>query len=234
LMSDAVVDRMRDAGLCKLALSVDGFTAETHDRIRGIPGSHERLQEVIERVHTRAPEMSVTLQYVLQGGNLHEAIPFAEWAAGDDRVGATFFMAVMQPHHTAADPTWQTRAEWADLWPRDATLVDRVLDNLASLAEGRGKVGNPVSQLEVFRRYFHQPHSFVKKISCNMVDYGINVNSTGDVFICMNLDRVGNVRDDALARIYYSDGAFRRREEIKRCDKNCEFMVNCFYEEEAA
>jgi MoaA/NifB/PqqE/SkfB family radical SAM enzyme len=43
---------LRDAGLARLAVSVDGATAEAHDAFRGVAGSHRHTLRIVER--TRA------------------------------------------------------------------------------------------------------------------------------------------------------------------------------------
>lgn len=43
---------LRDAGLARLAVSVDGATAEAHDAFRGVAGSHRHTLKIVER--TRA------------------------------------------------------------------------------------------------------------------------------------------------------------------------------------
>ena len=42
LIDDQVATRLRDNGVVIAAVSLDGFTAETHDKIRGLPGSFEK------------------------------------------------------------------------------------------------------------------------------------------------------------------------------------------------
>ena len=42
LIDDAIAQQMRAHGVVIAAVSLDGFTAETHDRIRGLPGSFEK------------------------------------------------------------------------------------------------------------------------------------------------------------------------------------------------
>jgi radical SAM protein with 4Fe4S-binding SPASM domain len=42
LIDDAMARRLHDNGVVIAAVSLDGFTAETHDRIRGLPGSFEQ------------------------------------------------------------------------------------------------------------------------------------------------------------------------------------------------
>jgi radical SAM protein with 4Fe4S-binding SPASM domain len=53
LIDDDIAQRMRDYGVVIAAVSLDGFTAETHDRIRGLPGSFEKAVQGM-RALTRA------------------------------------------------------------------------------------------------------------------------------------------------------------------------------------
>ncbi len=42
---------LKDAGLARLAVSLDGATAEAHDGFRGVRGSHRHTMRIIERAH---------------------------------------------------------------------------------------------------------------------------------------------------------------------------------------
>ena len=53
LIDDSVAHRLRHAGVVIAAVSLDGITAETHDRIRGLPGSFEQAVQGM-RALTRA------------------------------------------------------------------------------------------------------------------------------------------------------------------------------------
>jgi AdoMet-dependent heme synthase len=48
LVTSEALRKLRDAGLSRLAISIDGPTAEIHDRFRGMPGSFERSLEILE------------------------------------------------------------------------------------------------------------------------------------------------------------------------------------------
>ncbi len=43
---------LQEAGLARLAVSLDGATAETHDAFRGVTGSHRHTMRIIERART--------------------------------------------------------------------------------------------------------------------------------------------------------------------------------------
>jgi radical SAM protein len=48
-VTDARLRALRDAGLARLAVSLDGATAATHDAFRGVKGSHHHTLRIIER-----------------------------------------------------------------------------------------------------------------------------------------------------------------------------------------
>jgi radical SAM protein len=47
--SEARLRALRDAGLARLAVSLDGATAETHDAFRGVVGSHRHTLRIVEQ-----------------------------------------------------------------------------------------------------------------------------------------------------------------------------------------
>ncbi len=48
-VTDARLQAVREAGLSRLAVSLDGATAETHDAFRAVTGSHRHTMRIIER-----------------------------------------------------------------------------------------------------------------------------------------------------------------------------------------
>jgi len=58
LVTRDALARLKDAGLSRLAVSLDGVDAETHDRFRGVPGSYDRTFEIL----AQAREIGLPLQ----------------------------------------------------------------------------------------------------------------------------------------------------------------------------
>lgn len=50
--TDERLRALRDAGLARLAVSLDGATAEAHDAFRGVAGSHRHTLRIVERTRT--------------------------------------------------------------------------------------------------------------------------------------------------------------------------------------
>ena len=83
--------------------------------------------------------------------------------------------------------------------------------------------------MEAFRKYFNWPERFVKNTACNL-DRAVHISSVGDVYICYDWERIGNITKDDVAGAWYSKEADRAREHIRNCQKNCHHLINCFFE----
>lgn len=72
--------RMRDAGLSRIALSLDGARAETHDGFRGVTGSFERTREAMH--HANQLGLPLQVNTTLLKDNVHELTSMAELLQG--------------------------------------------------------------------------------------------------------------------------------------------------------
>ena len=98
---------------------------------------------------------------------------------------------------------------------------------------GKGKINNSMSQFEIFKEYFTAPQRFIKKEVCPTYNNGnFGVAPDGSVTLCPYVKPIGNIKQQSLDVLWFSEEAQKRREEIRHCDRNCHHIVNCWYEEE--
>jgi len=46
------------------------------------------------------------------------------------------------------------------------------------------------------------------------------------------MEKLGNIKTDNITELWYSDKAREIRKQMNGCRKNCELVVNCYYENE--
>ncbi len=231
LIDKELASRIVDTGLHQITLSLDGITKETHDHLRGAEGSYDKVMQAIGYLDSHGSGLKIGIQAIILEENLDEIIGLVEWVNQDARVGHISFQAITQPFFTPFIREWYNKSEYAFLWPKDIKKVHAVIDKLIELRKAGYKIGNPVSQLETFKRYFEKPSSFIRKTNCN-VDFWMNINQYGDVRMCENMQSIGNIKSGRPEEIWHSRGSARRREDIRSCKANCHTLVNCAYEEE--
>ncbi len=78
LLTVDAIHRLRDVGLERLAISIDGADAATHDAFRGVPGTFERSITALETA--RAAGLSTQINSSLWRGNRDQLAGMAEMA----------------------------------------------------------------------------------------------------------------------------------------------------------
>ncbi len=116
LVTDEAIARMRDAGMARLAVSLDGADAHTHDAVRGVPGSFERTLAIIAAA--RKQEIPVQVNTTLTLHNFDQIEAMAQLLAGRGIVlWSVFFLVPVGRAHAADRLNGQQCEEaFARLW----------------------------------------------------------------------------------------------------------------------
>ena len=237
-IDEKMAERLVISGLDYIALTLYSLKKETHNFLRGMPDSYERILNAVTYLDKFRNSLEIAIDTLIMAPNLKELLGLANWVRRDDRIHSIFFQAVVQPFHSPPIEEWYKTEEYNSLWPKDIKEVNFLIDELIKLKEDssedkKDKINNPVSQLKLFKSYFKNPQDFIKKTSCNVINNNaFTVSPDGSVNLCPYMKPIGNIREGGLQDIWYSKEAQDRREEILHCKKNCHHIINCWYEEE--
>jgi AdoMet-dependent heme synthase len=223
LLTPAAIDRFQQAGVARMAISLDGATAATHDAFRGIPGTFSRALDVL--AHARNIGLDVQLNTTVTRRNLGELWQIAEIAARyGARMWSLFFLIVTG-----------RALEEDDLTAEEYERVFEIMYEVSKHAPF------PVKTTEAmhYRRFVAQRQR--TDPSENAVIWrtaGVSdgkgfvfISHTGEVFPSGFLSvSAGNVRQDSLVELYRNSSLFRilrdpdRRE--GKCGR-CEYVKLC-------
>jgi radical SAM protein with 4Fe4S-binding SPASM domain len=92
LIDAAVAEQIRDSGIVRIAVSLDGATAEVHNKLRQLEGSFERALAGIK--HLREKEMDVQINITLTKHNAGQLEEVHELAKSLGAVAVHIFMLV--------------------------------------------------------------------------------------------------------------------------------------------
>jgi radical SAM protein len=91
LVTPAAIRRLARAGVSRIAVSVDGADAATHDRHRGVPGAFQRALEILSEA--RSAGISTQVNTTLMPTNFGQIEAMADrWAALDITLWSVFFL----------------------------------------------------------------------------------------------------------------------------------------------
>ncbi len=234
LIDEEMAKKIADSGLKEICLSLDSFKEETHDFLRGVKGSYQRVLRAIEYLGRYAKDVQVKINTVITAINLEEIIDLARWVIQDSRIISVNFLAVTQPFDSRPEENWYEKDEYSFLWPKDSEKAGQVMDGLIKLKEEDGrKILNPVPQLKVYKSYFNNPEDYFKQTGCHIYKRVINVSSNGQISMCFYMDNIGNIKQNGLdmEKLWNSSLSCRVRDNIKHCRKNCHLRVNCYFDE---
>ncbi|MBU3911679.1 MAG: radical SAM protein [Candidatus Omnitrophica bacterium] len=234
LIDKNIANDIIGSGLSTLVFSLDSIRKETHDFLRGVNGTYDRVMNAIELLgKLRNDSLRIYIVTTIMQQNLDDLLGLAGWVNRNDAIDSVSFQAVMQPFFTPQDNEWYKKEEFLSLWPKDMDKVDYVLDSLAGLKNNGYKMNNPIPQFKIFKSYFRHPERFVKASRCNLGYNSVSVNTSGKIFLCLSMDPIGDIRNGkSMEEVWFSKEAERVRDSIKDCKNNCKSMINCFFEEE--
>jgi AdoMet-dependent heme synthase len=120
LVTDALVRELAAAGLSRLAISIDGSTAEVHDEFRGVVGSFAEAQRILATA--RAANLQTQINTSIHSGNIGEIASMARLVENlGARLWSVFYLV----------PTGRAQVE---MLPR-AEQIEQTMSELAELAE---------------------------------------------------------------------------------------------------
>ncbi len=234
IINDEMAKKIDDSCLKEISLSLDSLNEETHDFLRGSKGAFRRVINAIEYLYKEARNVQIKINTVIIERNLDEIVDLAKWIIRDSRIVSANFQAITQPFNTKPEDGWYEKKEYRFLWPRNPNKVEYVMDELTKLKhENKHKINNPASQLQIYKSYFKNPQCFIKKTGCHIDKQVINVNSNGQMFICYNYDSIGDIKQENfdIKELWGSLQADLVRNNINTCKKNCQQIINCYYDE---
>jgi MoaA/NifB/PqqE/SkfB family radical SAM enzyme len=221
------VDELLASGVQGLNISLDGATAETHNRLRNAPHGFERIEQVTEAIlaRRRGSTPSVTYTFVLGPDNCHEVPAFVALAR---RRGATSVSFI--PLTACYDGARSHTAD--DLRAMDAAVA--WLRAEKARARDPEFIDNSDAYLALFPRAFRGTPS---PLRCHVGYFNVIVDCYGNVYPCAfhyELHRPsGSILDAPLRELWYTAAYQQRREQLTACTEcywNCHTEMNLLYQ----
>jgi MoaA/NifB/PqqE/SkfB family radical SAM enzyme len=195
LLDDRRREAVLAAGVRSFNISVDGATAELHDRLRGKDGAFETTVERIRGLVSSSDDLDlrVRLNFTVMRANLQ--VP--DLARLATELGVQLYL------NLATDTTFLFRAPGVDeLATVDPTELRRVMRSLEELARVDRRRLPRYSDLRYLRRHFTE--RIQQELPCAESQLKLMVHSRGEIGGCWGEDPHDNVRDLPIAEVLAS------------------------------
>ncbi len=212
LVTDDLARALADAGLASVNISLDGPDAETHDRLRGRPGSFARVLRAAAHllaVPRRPYRVALTCALGAKNADKIDALLDRARDLGVDRVG-------FLPVHTPAGA----------LAPEDGAAA-RAAERLAARSGNDPLLDNSRAYLSLFARAFS---GALSPVPCHAPRTSIVIDCYGAVYPCVPLNAARKPVGEGDVRALWRSETYRRAREAlqgcRACYWNCHTEMN--------
>jgi len=205
------VEALAAARPWRVTMSLDGL-GERHSKIRGRSEFFQRTMtsfETLERLR-RERDLGYRIRFktVVMRHNLDQLVPLARFATRDGV--DIFYQPIEQNYNTPEDPEWFLAS---DNWPEDPAEAVAAVRELIGLKRAGLHIANSFAQLEAMIPYFQNPAAWrvstqshaahERRLPCEALEL-IQVQSNGDVRVCVSQPPLGSIKQSALSTIWKS------------------------------
>ena len=220
LLTAAAIDAFKVAGVSRMAISVDGPDAASHDDFRGVPGTFDRAIAALR--HARDIGLDTQFQTTVTRRNMHRLPEIAEIVKEvGSKMWSLFFLIVTGRAHAGDDLR--------------AAEYERVFEFMYNLSK-TAPYGIKTTEAMHYRRYVAQrikaEHGATENENAKGLAWrtsGVSdgkgfvfVSHTGEIFPAGFLPVTGgNVLDDSIVDIYQNAALFRSLRDLSQRGGKC-------------
>jgi MoaA/NifB/PqqE/SkfB family radical SAM enzyme len=238
MLSDRVARELIELDVYKVAISLDGMQARTHDRTRGVDGAFRSTLRGIERLKRWKDELHgstrISIHTILDASTLDEIPALLDWVTG---MGLDGFHLIPLDQNVGgidhAPVAYKFEEEWFarnPLWIRDIGKLERVVAHVIQKKRDGYPVADPITYLQDTIPYFRDAGGIQHRRPCRAGSELVKVTPKGAVTFCPYEPPVGDLRSATFAEIWTSDEAAAAREKVRACTKKC-FIPFCAWSE---
>jgi radical SAM protein with 4Fe4S-binding SPASM domain len=221
-INETVAKNLMESGLDAIGFSLDGATRETHDGIRGINGSYDRVINAISIFNrlnkTAKKKIIIVVVTVISTLNLHEIkdIVYILKGIGVDKISFIPFHDI----GVLSDGTPKMGRHKIDRG--ELQRLDDVIDELISIRKKESIIDSSEGYLRMFKYCFRNRPM---PVPCYAGYATLAIDGYGDIYPCFPFAEIGlkghvtNVRDVALKDYWKSKKMQSVRESIRDCRK---------------
>jgi MoaA/NifB/PqqE/SkfB family radical SAM enzyme len=234
-LSKEYIEKLSYSGLSYISISLDSMDESVHNFMRGHPTSFKMIMKALDYIEEFAPNIVVGINTLITAVNIHGLKQLSSWVKDKKIVKRLYFSILDRPLTTNLGPDWRENTKFSYLWPHDKKVVNDAFNMLEKEIKINPKISNSINQLTDQRRYFLNPHDFIKQFGCIYGDFQVHIDPNSNVRLCTIIEDefwIGNLKQDSIVDLWYSKKAQEIRKKMIECKINCIHILGCRYDSE--
>ena len=238
LLDESMIKKLFDSGMTHMMISIDGFKAKTHDKIRGTKGSHKKVLSGAKKVknyyNSKKKRLDLVTISVISKSNLNEILDLTEMLQKLPFIDYVHFQAITTPfsnetivNNYIQGIPWYEHKNYKHLWPSDKKKLLEIYTKLIYYKKKGYKIGDNVHKLKMQYLYFLYPNIRLRNTECTIYK-DLFIDLEGNIYHCnVKKEKIGNIHFDSLSNLWNKNNAIQLRKNILNCNINCHQLLNC-------
>lgn len=229
--NDVVMQQLNDIGVDCLMVSLNSLDDTIHDESRRMPGSYQRIMNLIEIWQKKRSQIDLCLETIIMESNVHELSAIANFVQNNRLNGIIYqVLAPSEAHYPFSTELSipKHRQNWFEqhpMWVRRYNVLRHEVNTLLRLQRKGAPIINPSSQMKRFHDYYKHP-DVIRGLTCLGMLTTLYVDPFGNMRLCYGFPPVGNILDDDPLEIWYGKSAQELRKKSKACNRLCRMLNN--------
>ena len=205
LITPDIAEKIAEAGLDMLYVSLDGDNAATHDKIRGVDGAFEKAIDGVKNMKAAKPDIKMFFNTTINRHNVGQLTGVAEIAEEIGMEGITVEMTNTFDKYSPNDELLLTD----DQLPLLKSQIAELFEKHPAL------LPHPEGYFDEFETYRKNPESLYK-YRCVAGVVSAQIHPNGDLYPCpVAFKRIGNLTESSFKDLWFGNIADDLRKDIK-------------------
>jgi len=222
-LSEKTCDKIIESKLPYLSVSLDSHLPEIHNKYRGVDNALEKAVKGI-RYLSKHGNLTLGVSSILMRDNIDTFCQSVEYF-----LELPIHRLLIQPIRIWTENLSVEKWNEYEYWVKDMDALQRVTSFLISKKREDSRIFNTEKDIMEWYQYFQSPVSLSNnKIKKCKIGYDrLIVSYKGDVFLgCSSFGPAGNIKEDDIETIWYSQRANDIRNKMLKCTMPC--TSNCY------
>ena len=218
-------DRIIRSGLSYLSVSLDSHIPEIHDKFRGVKNTFETAVNGIKYLAQNS-NLTLGISSVLMKDNIATFDQSVEYF-----LQLPIHRLLIQPIRIWTENISIEKWNQYEYWINNLDALKSFTDYLLLKREEDRRILNTRKDILDWYEYFESPASLASnaKKKCTIGYDRLSISYKGDVYLgCGRFGAVGNIKQDNIKELWYSEKANRVRKGMMKCNYPC--TSNCYKE----
>lgn len=221
-------EKLLKEGPKQLIISLDGYTKEVHDYIRGVQGSFKyitkMLRELTDMKRNIKSDVNILTNTVLFDKNIYDIENFLPFAKSLGTDGALFQCFHEVPQHTDTNLSVFAKKEGR---VQNINEGLKGIDKLIELSKNNGFIKTRIDDFEWMKLYISGADFTQYDKFCDSHDKNIIIDDKGNYSLCFEMHgidgigNIGNFRELSIIDFWYSIESVNARKIMDFCRKDC-------------